>query len=184
MQDSKNIKALVSAVDDFMQMESASGILLLIAAIAAILIANSPLAGIYDALLGMTVAVQVGALQISKPLLLWVNDGLMAIFFFLIGLELKREVRGRVVVRVADRAAGPRRAGRHAGAGRDLRLAAGALKIKHANVTDLGSDQHVGRIRVEPATRDLILEYIDGVRDRHVEPGRFFSFKPGREQGI
>lgn len=92
MQDSKNIKALVSAVDDFMQMESAGGILLLIAAIAAILIANSPLAGLYDALLGMTLAVQIGALQISKPLLLWINDGLMAVFFFLIGLELKREV--------------------------------------------------------------------------------------------
>ena len=59
MQDSKNIKALVSAVDDFMQMESASGILLLIAAIVAILIANSPLAGIYDALLGMTVAARL-----------------------------------------------------------------------------------------------------------------------------
>jgi NhaA family Na+:H+ antiporter len=55
------------------------------------LIANSPLSAIYDSLLEMTLAVQVGALEISKPLLLWVNDGLMAVFFFLIGLEVKRE---------------------------------------------------------------------------------------------
>lgn len=92
MQASRNNTTLASAVDDFMQMESASGILLLIAAVLAILIANSPLAELYDSLLGMTVAIQLGALQISKPLLLWVNDGLMAVFFFLIGLELKREV--------------------------------------------------------------------------------------------
>jgi len=73
-------------------LESASGILLLAAAVLAMLVANSPLANIYAALLDTTVAVQVGALSIDKPLLLWVNDGLMAIFFFLIGLEIKREV--------------------------------------------------------------------------------------------
>jgi len=75
-----------------MRLESASGILLLAAAVLAMLVANSPLANIYAALLDTTVAVQVGALSIDKPLLLWVNDGLMAIFFFLIGLEIKREV--------------------------------------------------------------------------------------------
>jgi len=75
-----------------MKLESAGGILLLTTAIIAMLVANSPLAELYSALLETTVAVQVGALSINKPLLLWVNDGLMAVFFFLIGLEIKREV--------------------------------------------------------------------------------------------
>lgn len=75
-----------------MKLESASGILLLAAAVLGMLVANSPLATLYESLLDTTVAVQVGALSINKPLLLWVNDGLMAVFFFLIGLEIKREV--------------------------------------------------------------------------------------------
>jgi len=84
--------AVASAVRDFMKLESAAGILLLVAAVLAMVVANSPLAGLYSALFDTTVAVQFGALTISKPLLLWVNDGLMAVFFFLIGLEIKREV--------------------------------------------------------------------------------------------
>lgn len=61
------------------------------AALLAIFLANSPFAYLYELLIDTTVAIQVGALKLSKPLLLWVNDGLMAIFFFLVGLELKRE---------------------------------------------------------------------------------------------
>ena len=83
---------IVDAVRDFMKLESAGGILLLFASVVALLVANSPLAGFYSELLDTTVAVQVGALSINKPLLLWINDGLMAVFFFLIGLEIKREV--------------------------------------------------------------------------------------------
>jgi NhaA family Na+:H+ antiporter len=83
---------LANALRDFMKLESAGGILLLTAAVVAMVIANSPLQGFYGALLDTPVAVQVGKLIIAKPLLLWVNDGLMAIFFFLIGLEIKREV--------------------------------------------------------------------------------------------
>jgi len=64
MRDSGNYKVLVNALDDFMQMEAASGILLLFAAVSAILVANSPLAGLYDGLLDVTVAIQVGALEI------------------------------------------------------------------------------------------------------------------------
>jgi NhaA family Na+:H+ antiporter len=92
MSENNNKSPVATAIDDFMQLESASGILLLVAAIIAMVVANSPLAHFYNALLDTRVAVQVGALLISKPLLLWINDGLMAVFFFLVGLEIKREV--------------------------------------------------------------------------------------------
>lgn len=92
MPEQDKSSALANAAREFMQLESASGILLLAAGVLALLVANSPFAGLYGSLLATTVAVEVGALSISKPLLLWVNDGLMAVFFFLIGLEIKREV--------------------------------------------------------------------------------------------
>ncbi|WP_449431503.1 Na+/H+ antiporter NhaA [Pseudomonas putida] len=76
----------------FFQLEAASGLLLIAAAILALIINNSPLSYLYNGLLEVPVAVQVGALEIAKPLLLWINDGLMALFFLLIGLEVKREV--------------------------------------------------------------------------------------------
>ena len=79
-------------IRDFIKLESAGGILLFGAAVAAMIAANSPLAGVYASLLDTVVAVQVGDLAINKPLLLWVNDGLMALFFFVIGLEVKREI--------------------------------------------------------------------------------------------
>lgn len=92
MRDNEPSDLLTASIREFMKLESAGGILLLAAAIIGILVANSPLAGLYGALLQTPVAVQVGALLIAKPLLLWINDGLMAVFFFLIGLEIKREV--------------------------------------------------------------------------------------------
>jgi NhaA family Na+:H+ antiporter len=73
-------------------MEAASGLLLIAAAALALIINNSPLAWLYNGLLDVPVVAQVGALKIAKPLLLWINDGLMALFFLLIGLEVKREV--------------------------------------------------------------------------------------------
>jgi len=79
-------------IRDFIKLESAGGILLFGAAVAAMVAANSPLSGIYASLLETVVAVQVADLVINKPLLLWVNDGLMALFFFVIGLEVKREI--------------------------------------------------------------------------------------------
>ncbi|NMH60856.1 Na+/H+ antiporter NhaA [Alteromonas ponticola] len=81
-----------SFIQSFFKLQSAGGILLFIAALFAILIANSPLSGYYDMFLSTPVEVRVGALEIAKPMLLWINDGLMAIFFFLVGLELKREL--------------------------------------------------------------------------------------------
>ena len=76
----------------FFQLEAASGLLLIAAAILALVINNSPLSYLYNGLLDVPVAVKVGALEIAKPLLLWINDGLKALFFLLIGLEVKREV--------------------------------------------------------------------------------------------
>jgi len=72
--------------------EAAGGVLLMLAAAFALLLDNSPLAWLYDRLLSTPVVVQIGALAIDKPLLLWINDGLMAVFFFLVGLEIKREL--------------------------------------------------------------------------------------------
>lgn len=72
-------------------MESAGGIVLMAAAVLAMIVANSPAAGLYALFIDTPVEIRVGALQIAKPLFLWVNDGLMAVFFFLVGLELKRE---------------------------------------------------------------------------------------------
>ncbi len=83
---------VLAAIREFLRMESASGILLLAAAVLAMILANSPLSHLYDLFLATPVAVKVGAFEIAKPLLLWINDGLMAVFFFLVGLEIKREV--------------------------------------------------------------------------------------------
>ncbi len=82
----------VSNFKEFLKLESASGIILVLAACVAMLMANSPLAIYYDMLIDLPVEIRVGPLQLAKPLLLWINDGLMAIFFFLVGLELKREL--------------------------------------------------------------------------------------------
>lgn len=81
-----------SFIKSFFQMESAAGILLMAAAVLAVIFANSFLERYYELLLSTPVEIRIGALHIAKPMLLWINDGLMAVFFFLIGLELKREL--------------------------------------------------------------------------------------------
>ena len=75
----------------FLKTESASGILLMLAAVLAMVSANSFLDSIYNLFLNMPLQIKMGGLNIDKPLLLWINDGLMTVFFFLVGLELKRE---------------------------------------------------------------------------------------------
>ncbi len=77
---------------EFLKKDSAGGILLLIAAVLALVSANSPVHELYGKLLNIPVEVRIGTLEIAKPLVLWINDGLMAIFFLLIGLELKKEL--------------------------------------------------------------------------------------------
>ena len=72
--------------------EAAGGVILVAAALFALIIANSPAFGLYQMVFDMPVTISIGAFSIDKPMLLWINDGLMAIFFFLIGLEVKREV--------------------------------------------------------------------------------------------
>ncbi len=72
--------------------EAASGVVLMLTSALALVLANSPLAGFYDLLLSVHGSVRIDGFGIDKPLLLWINDGLMAIFFLLVGLEIKREL--------------------------------------------------------------------------------------------
>jgi len=76
----------------FFDHAAAGGIVLLVAAALALALDNSPLSGLYDQLLSTHLTIKLGDLGLDKPLLLWINDGLMAIFFFLAGLEIKREI--------------------------------------------------------------------------------------------
>ncbi len=82
----------VQTIRDFLKLESASGLLLIGSMVLALICANTPLSSLYGAFLDTHVAVHIGAFVLAKPLLLWINDGLMAIFFLLVGLEVKREV--------------------------------------------------------------------------------------------
>ncbi|MBB3169199.1 Na+/H+ antiporter NhaA [Simiduia aestuariiviva] len=76
----------------FIKRDTSAGIVLITTTLLALALKNSFASGWYDAFLHTPVAVQLGALEIAKPLLLWINDGLMAVFFLLIGLEVKREL--------------------------------------------------------------------------------------------
>jgi NhaA family Na+:H+ antiporter len=87
------VSRLVSGIREFLQLEAAGGIVLFAAAILALIASNTPLAPLYDLFLHIPVEVRIGTLYIAKPLLLWINDGLMAVFFLLVGLEIKREFR-------------------------------------------------------------------------------------------
>ena len=82
----------VKQLSEFLDMESTPGILLMVGTILALVLANSPLGGSYAALLALPFEIRVGGAGIAKPLVLWINDGLMAIFFLQVGLELKREL--------------------------------------------------------------------------------------------
>ncbi|WP_412972884.1 Na+/H+ antiporter NhaA [Glaciecola sp. MF2-115] len=83
---------MLSKLNQVFKHDAASGVLLVFAALLAMIMANTPLNGFYNDLFNTQVVVKFGAFEVNKPLILWVNDGLMAIFFFLVGLEVKREV--------------------------------------------------------------------------------------------
>ena len=85
-------KLLKGSALEFARHEASGGVVLLAAALFALVLANSPLATLYGALLDTPVSVRVGGLAVDKNLLHWINDGLMAIFFFHVGLEIKREL--------------------------------------------------------------------------------------------
>lgn len=86
------IRKATDGISDFLKLESAGGLLLVAAAAFALICSNSPLRHAYDDLLKIPVELRFGSFAVAKPLLLWINDGLMAIFFLLVGLEVKREV--------------------------------------------------------------------------------------------
>jgi NhaA family Na+:H+ antiporter len=79
-------------LQEFLRLEAASGLVLMATTGLAMLVANSPLDRYYAMLLDLPLNISIGASGIRKPLLLWINDGLMAVFFLLVGLELKREL--------------------------------------------------------------------------------------------
>jgi len=81
-----------AAIQEFLRLESAGGILLVATAAIALVLSNSPLAPLYNTALELPFSISLGPAGLSKPLLLWINDGLMAIFFLLVGLEIKREI--------------------------------------------------------------------------------------------
>jgi NhaA family Na+:H+ antiporter len=86
------IERIILPFQEFVKTESFSGILLISFMLIALIWANSPWSGSYEALWQTNMNFSVGGFKIDKPLLLWINDGLMAIFFFVVGLEIKREL--------------------------------------------------------------------------------------------
>ena len=82
----------ISIIEDFLKLESAGGILLMLAMLTAMILANTPWSHYYHELIETNVTVAVGKYSLSKHLLHWINDGLMTAFFLLVGLELKREL--------------------------------------------------------------------------------------------
>jgi Na+:H+ antiporter, NhaA family len=86
------IDRVIDPLKRFMHVESASGIVLLVAAAVALAVANSPLAGPFLSFWEMHAAVGIGSFSLDMSLQHWINDGLMAVFFFVVGLEVKREL--------------------------------------------------------------------------------------------
>ena len=85
-------ESMKQKMSEFLEAESAGGILLIIAAIFALILVNSPLEHIYNSFLHLHLSISIGDYSLDKSLLHWISDGLMAIFFLVVGLEVKREI--------------------------------------------------------------------------------------------
>ena len=83
---------MVQLIQRFLKLESSGGILLLFSAAVAMLLANSPLSSQYNDFLNLPVSLQIGSFSINKTLIHWINDGFMAVFFVLVGMEVKKEL--------------------------------------------------------------------------------------------
>src|SRR6202034_625533 len=83
----------LSRLQQFLKLEAAGGIVLCATAILALILANSPIGLLYTRLLDIPVVFQIDGLVLKKPLLLWVDEGLMPVFFLLVGHEVKRAFR-------------------------------------------------------------------------------------------
>jgi NhaA family Na+:H+ antiporter len=88
----RRLTALVTPFEEFIHRQTTSGIVLMIGAVAALLLANSPFAEAYVHLIHTPISLSIGPWQIERSLLHWINEGLMTFFFFVVGLEIKREV--------------------------------------------------------------------------------------------
>ncbi|MCH2534250.1 MAG: Na+/H+ antiporter NhaA, partial [Bdellovibrionales bacterium] len=88
----KAVRKILSPMENFLRMESSSGIILLLVAVIAMILANSPLYNLYNAIIHFDLGVKLGSTEVSHSIQHWVNDGLMVIFFFVVGLEIKREL--------------------------------------------------------------------------------------------
>jgi len=88
----KAFDRVLNPLDEFIHRQTTSGVLLMLCAVLALIIANSPLRPVYEHLLELPLTIGTPGFQLSKSLHHWINDGLMALFFFVIGLELKREI--------------------------------------------------------------------------------------------
>lgn len=86
------IGRVLRPMHQFIQREQSNGIILMAMTVIALIIANSPLFETYDAILHAKVGIVVGPFELKETVIHWINDGLMAIFFFLVGLEIKREI--------------------------------------------------------------------------------------------
>ena len=87
-----NQNSIQNPVQKFIHAESFSGILLFFVTILALILSNSPIRMSFESLWQYEIGIESERFSLVKPLILWINDGLMAIFFFLIGLEIKREL--------------------------------------------------------------------------------------------
>ncbi len=88
----KPFELIISPIEEFVHRQSTTGLLLMFTAVIALVLANSPMASQYQQLKDLYAGISVGDWQFKLSLLHWVNDGLMAFFFFIVGLELKREI--------------------------------------------------------------------------------------------